>query len=232
MFHLVYQTSGRVAKLLLFCIESRKYDKYILLFMYSNESATLITTLKCGDDKMEQHYFIGIPMPPSIHDLATTLQRKHQLHNHYKVLPHREDFHITLAYLGPLATTSRHQLTQQLLPVAKQHHTFSIDIGGLQFFGSPKGPRVIYLSIAPSEKLMSLQRSIAQQLQTCCNIQLPTTFTPHVTIAKKRRHSEVMQIEQETFSPITVSVNDFRLFSIHPHASPKYEAVTIYPLQD
>lgn len=179
---------------------------------------------------MEQHFFIGIPMPASIHSVATMLQQKHQLQNHYKIIPKPEDFHITLVYIGPLSSRRRLHLEASLMKVSQQLRPFTISITSLHYFGSPQGPRVVYLAPAESAELLHLQQEVASLAQISCAIELPATFTPHVTIAKKRRHLGATPIQPEHFSPIQVTVTDFRLFQIHPHASPKYEAVSIFTL--
>ena len=67
---------------------------------------------------------------------------------------------------------------------------------------------------------------VAQQL----DMPISDRFTPHVTIAKKRKTSDKVIIQKENFEPIEIPVQSFSLFSVHPEKSPKYESIETFQL--
>lgn len=179
---------------------------------------------------MQQHYFIGINIPPTFKDPIEMFKMKYQLESAYKVIPHLADLHVTLLYLGAVSDELLPSLKAKLSEIATRHSTFLMHVDGLSYFGASNGPRVVYLSVAESKALSSLQREtehiIAKQLER----PISERFTPHVTIAKKRKTTDELVIQKEKIQPIEVPVESFSLFSVHPDKSPKYKAIEIFRL--
>lgn len=178
---------------------------------------------------MNTHYFIGIPAQQTIHEQVHRYWDKLQLANHYKVLPALTDLHITLLFIGSIPEHRLHTLQQQLTQIAKHHKPFTLLINGISYFGSPSGPRVVYLATSPNEELNYLQNAIAES-GLDIGIQSSSHFSPHITIAKKRKSTDPIIIPKETFDSIPLQVKHFSLFSIHPSQTPKYTEVQRYEL--
>ncbi|MBD7985051.1 RNA 2',3'-cyclic phosphodiesterase [Sporosarcina sp. Sa2YVA2] len=180
---------------------------------------------------MSSHYFIGIKAPPTIKNQVVHYRDTLQLDRQYKVLPVDEDLHITLFFIGALTDQQRDLLNNRLNALAMNIHQFSLSIDGLSYFGSPTGPRVVYLSVEPSTELDFLQQSIAQSVSDLLSIKATNPFIPHITIAKKRKTLESSVIPIEQFEKVHFSAELFSLFTIHPDERPKYEATYSYVLQ-
>ncbi|MDN4606903.1 RNA 2',3'-cyclic phosphodiesterase [Sporosarcina highlanderae] len=174
---------------------------------------------------MNNHYFIGIKTPSSIEDTVRHYKEKYNLASAYKAIPHMDDLHITLLFIGALSKERIPHLKQELDAVVSQHKEFNLSVSGLSFFGSPKGPRVVYLSVEASPQLYALQQSIAAIGRKDFGIEIDKRFTPHITIAKKRKSVGDFAIPKETYPPIEFIVDGFSLFTIHPSKSPKYEII-------
>jgi 2'-5' RNA ligase len=177
------------------------------------------------------HYFIGIKAPASIEHVVKQYRDQYELQNSYKVIPHIDDLHITLLFIGALPEQKVEPLQDILAEFATNHSDFTLTVDGLSFFGSPKGPRVVYLSVKQSNELNSLQQSIASIGADQLGIEQDNRFTPHITIAKKRKNNGDFPIQKETCIPIPFHVEEFSLFKIHPSKTPKYEAVQSFLLQ-
>lgn len=175
------------------------------------------------------HYFIGIKAPASIWSRVEEYQQKHKLTEHYKVIPHPDDLHITLLFLGGVDEQNLPSIQRHLAHIAKNNSPFELLVDGFSFFGSPKGPRVVYLSTSQPAELDKLQKDIRIEISALLGMPEDHRFTPHITIAKKRKSDGPLQIAQERFNAIPFSVTEFNLFTIHPKNSPKYEAVEVYP---
>lgn len=174
---------------------------------------------------MHSHYFIGINTPSSIEERVKHYREKHSLATAYKAIPHMDDLHITLLFIGALPEDKLAPLKRHLAAIAQEHEKFKLATDGLSYFGSPKGPRVVYLSVEPSTSLHALQQSIAAIGKKDLAIESDNRFTPHITIAKKRKIAEDFPIQKEAFTPIEFHVDGFSLFTIHPSKSPKYEII-------
>lgn len=179
---------------------------------------------------MFRHYFIGIKIPPTFEDLVDTYKAKYHLTEAYKVIPHPEDLHVTLLYIGAMSEQSLPLLTKKLRIISERNTPFHIRIDGLSYFGSPSGPRVIYLSIEESEVLSTLQKDIDETVAAQLNRFVSDRFTPHITIAKKRKTTDKIFIQKENWIPIEVPVSSFVLYTIHPEKYPKYEAFETFTL--
>lgn len=180
---------------------------------------------------MQHHYFIGIKAPALTEQLATQYREKYGLSDVYKVIPHMDDLHITLLFIGALPEKNVGPLQKRLAALADNHSEFRLAVDGLSFFGSPKGPRVVYLSVQQSDELDALQKEIASIGIDKLGMEPDNRFTPHITIAKKRKISNELPIQKETCTPLPFHVSGFSLFRIHPSKTPKYEAVETFSLQ-
>lgn len=180
---------------------------------------------------MQHHYFIGIKAPASTDQLVTQYREKYDLSDAYKVIPHMDDLHITLLFIGALPEQQVGPLQERLAALADNHRQFQLAVDGLSFFGSPKGPRVVYLSIQQSNELHALQQSIASIGADQLGVEQDNRFTPHITIAKKRKVNGESPIQKETNIPLPFHVDGFSLFRIHPAQTPKYAAVHSFPFK-
>lgn len=179
---------------------------------------------------MSQHYFIGIKIPPLIRNQVGLYQEKFRLHDFYRVIPHVEDLHLTLLYLGNVPDDNLAPLKRNLGGIAADHASMTLQVDGLSYFGSSSGPRVVYLSITESPELNTLQKKIVSDCTQLLNIHPEDRFVPHITIAKKRKTTDDPTITKETFQPIAIPAPTFSLFAIHPSESPKYEVIDTFTL--
>ncbi|WP_188006599.1 RNA 2',3'-cyclic phosphodiesterase [Sporosarcina sp. ANT_H38] len=179
---------------------------------------------------MPQHYFIGIKIPSTFEEQIVEFKKTYKLDAAYKVIPHIEDLHVTLLYLGTIEEQHLLIMKKCLSEIAADHSSFSIYIDGLSYFGPSSSPRVVYLSVRESAELLPLQRKIEFTVAKQLDMPVSERFTPHVTIAKKRKTMDQVMIQKESFTAIEVSVHSFSLFTIHMEKSPKYEAIETFQL--
>ena len=76
--------------------------------------------------------------------------------------------------------------------------------------------------------LMHCKSQLRQSEQNNWTLESDNRFTPHITIAKKRKINGEFPIQKETSTPIQFHVDRFSLFRIHPSKSPKYEAIETF----
>lgn len=179
---------------------------------------------------MSSYYFIGIKVPATLRDLIDTYNTKYNFSEMYKVIPHPDDLHVTLFYVGGLPDPSLPILKKKLQVIAEKNPTFNILIDGLSYFGSSAGPRVVYLSVEESLALSTLQKEVIETIAVQLDRPISDRFIPHITIAKKRKTTDKLLIQKEQWEPIKIPISSFALFTIHPDQSPKYEEIEIFKL--
>ncbi|PID15803.1 RNA 2',3'-cyclic phosphodiesterase [Sporosarcina sp. P34] len=184
-----------------------------------------------GELELVQHYFIGISIAHPVDDIAQQFRTEYQLNEKYKVIPHDKDLHLTLRYIGELDDTKLPWLKSCLQKIAKSHTEFTVYVKGLSFFGSASGPRVVFLAVQDSESLRELQKQITRRTEEILDLERDTRFVPHITIAKKRKTRDKMQLEKKSIEPVSIIIEGFTLFKIHPKATPSYEAIAHFPLK-
>lgn len=175
------------------------------------------------------HYFAAIPVPSElVAERIRNVSQQYGLSSHYKVIPHPEDLHITLLFFGALTPAQLALVKQEMQSVADQTDPFHIAIDGVSFFGNPSGPRVVYLSVQQIPQLTKLYRNLGERLQSVLQKPAPRDYTPHITIAKKKKDQSSVPIEQESFTPLSWAVPGMILYSIDPSASPKYSPECVF----
>ncbi|PIC56328.1 RNA 2',3'-cyclic phosphodiesterase [Sporosarcina sp. P12(2017)] len=184
-----------------------------------------------GELELGQHYFIGISIAHPVDDIAQQFRTEYQLNEKYKVIPHAKDLHLTMRYIGELDEAKLPWLKSSLQKIATSHTEFTVYLQGLSFFGSASGPRVVFLAVQNSDTLCELQRQIARRTEKILELEKDTRFVPHITIAKKRKTTEKMQLEKKSIEPVPITIAGFTLFKIHPKKSPSYEALAYFQLK-
>lgn len=180
---------------------------------------------------MKDHYFIGIQIGEMAAKLANPLIEQHALAQHYKIVTHPQDYHLTFVYIGALTTTEKNSVQHILQSIANNTAPFTLTMNGYDYFGNPRGPRVIYIAVYPHIQLISLQQYIFDAASPYLQAHVQNRFTPHITICKKRCTNEPLPDISHEFNHIDVLVDAFQLFVIQPNQLPKYKVVQSFSLK-
>lgn len=178
--------------------------------------------------------FIGIPLPDEV---AGDLEAVQAGIPAGRAVP-RENFHVTLAFLGT-----------QPRPVLEDAHDaldavrtpgFRLRIEGLGMFGGPR-PRVLFAQVAAEPGLSQLRRKVLRAVHEAGIEIARERFHPHVTLARfgdGLRGEDAAEIQGFVGRRIGVragpfTVGSFVLYRSHlGRAGPVYEALAEYPLTD
>lgn len=184
-----------------------------------------------GELELAQHYFIGISTAHPVEEISQQFRAEYQLIEKYKVIPHAKDLHLTMRYIGELDETKLPWLKSCLQKIAQSNKGFTVYVKGMSFFGSASGPRVVFLAVQPSSILSELQRQIARRVENILELEKDIRFVPHITIAKKRKTTDKLQLEKKMIEPVPITIEGFSLFKIHPNESPSYETIAYFPFK-
>lgn len=93
----------------------------------------------------------------------------------------RENFHITLRFIGDIDHRTADEVVEALDRVHRQQ--FMLTLSGTGFFGSKK-PHSIWAGVHPSPELNALQADLERVCQRIGLPPEPRKFIPHVTLAR------------------------------------------------
>ena len=183
------------------------------------------------------HYFWAVKLPveikQSIHDELSKLQHIFQ----FQRWVHREDYHITLAFLGN-TDEQRLQATINLVGNAiKEKKSFPLQIVGLNVFGNSKAPRIFWGAVNEEARLFQLQATVHQQCLDAGFTLESRPYHPHITIARKwvaDENFEKQLLEKHNpfqNKPPTFPVNEVVLYKTNLDQTPKYEPIVRFSLQ-
>jgi len=98
-----------------------------------------------------------------------------------------EGVHLTLVFLGAVATDRAPAIAQAIGRAAARHRPLEISVRGAGTFGRSSSPRVLYLGIDGEVRaLTALQRDITGELEPLGFPREARSFTPHLTLARSR----------------------------------------------
>ncbi|MGB9836246.1 MAG: RNA 2',3'-cyclic phosphodiesterase [Candidatus Saccharicenans sp.] len=115
----------------------------------------------------------------------------------------RENFHLTLKFLGEINEAQAETVKQSLIQLSHKHRPFSLLLKGTGSF--PPGQsrmRVIWVGIEAEPELFNLQKELEEELERKGFPREERPFSPHLTLgrAKVPEKQERLKKELEKFS--------------------------------
>jgi 2'-5' RNA ligase len=95
-----------------------------------------------------------------------------------------QNVHLTLKFLGDVSPVNLERLAEALKVEALNHEAFTISVGGLGAFPTPRQARVIWVGLQAPVALMALLRgveAVAARLGYASEVR---PFSPHLTIGR------------------------------------------------
>ncbi|PGZ97772.1 RNA 2',3'-cyclic phosphodiesterase [Bacillus pseudomycoides] len=172
---------------------------------------------------MARHYFIAVKLPNEIKNVLAEWKETIEESASFRSWVHKEDYHITLSFLGSAEEAQLKKLKQDLQQLAKMSR-FSLTLQGFHTFGIKEQPRVFWVGVEEERALFDLQK----QVYMICEqngFQLETRpYHPHITVARKWRSEENFDKNQlPSIPPRTFEVETVTLYETHVDQAPKYE---------
>ncbi|WP_176545014.1 RNA 2',3'-cyclic phosphodiesterase [Bacillus sp. AFS041924] len=174
---------------------------------------------------MSEHYFLAVPLPIHIKELLDDYSKKWYSKLPFKKWTYKDDFHITLSFLGPVTYTKCVELMDHLQKELDGFKSFDLSIQQLGIFGSDLQPRVWWFGLKNSNELMNLQikiRNVCEEIGISIE---KRPYNPHITIAKKynnmldKKFEVPLRWEEEA---LNFKVNEIVLYKIQPSNKPSY----------
>lgn len=183
----------------------------------------------------EAHYFIALPLPKSLQNYFSVWQDDLKKKLNYKKWQHKEELHITLKFLGPVADNRIEQIHEALMEITNLN-SFEIAIGSIGTFGKPDKPRVLWAGVDKTPALSDLQQQVEAIIERYGFQKETSVYHPHITLAKKWLENSssdpLPDIKKQYTEQQMIIIDEIALFKIHPTRTPKYELIHNYKLQD
>jgi 2'-5' RNA ligase len=130
---------------------------------------------------------IPLPIRQAIHDQTESLRGALE-RGLVRWVP-LENMHLTLKFIGDVSPANVEMLKQMLTAETINCTPFSMQIGGLGSFPTPRRARVIWIGIEAPAALASLQRGLESAAARLGYEEETRPFSPHLTIG--RVHQQV-----------------------------------------
>ena len=103
---------------------------------------------------------------------------------------HTEGIHLTLKFLGQVPVSQLDTITRAMSAAAHGIAPFTVTIGGVGCFPSPKRPRVVWIGVTePTGGLNSLQRAVESAISPLGYPPEDRGFQPHLTLGRSAREA-------------------------------------------
>jgi 2'-5' RNA ligase len=135
--------------------------------------------------------FIAIEIPPNIQvaiEKQTARLRQALGDETVRWIP-AKNMHLTLKFLGDIASSHVDFLKQLLTREATLHSQFDLQIGGLGSYPTSRRPRILWVGLHIPAELVALQKSIETGTTRLGYEQEERDFAPHLTIGRVRQNA-------------------------------------------
>ena len=177
--------------------------------------------------------FIAIELPKHIQDAVEkqTARLRQTLGKDVIRWVPTQNMHLTLKFLGDIATSHVEFLKQLLAREAESHPQFDMQIGGLGSYPTSRRPRVLWAGLHAPADLISLQKSIEAGTTRLGYEQEEHAFSPHLTLGRVRQTTSPAEIQKVRSALDTIQLGNIgtaRVDSIHLFKSDRQRSGSIY----
>ncbi|WP_163539200.1 RNA 2',3'-cyclic phosphodiesterase [Gracilibacillus sp. YIM 98692] len=180
-----------------------------------------------------KHYFIAVKLDEQCKNWLMDIQSYFKTLNlPFKSWVHRDDFHITLQFLGALEQEKLLSLSDELEKINKIPK-FDLEIGNVGTFGKSIQPRVLWVDVVKNNDLNHLHQKIKEILiQMTLRVE-KRPYRPHITLAKKWRGEETIHLSKShtTTEMKKFQVDQIALYEIYPNEEVKYKPIKVISLK-
>ena len=165
---------------------------------------------------MESRLFVGFKIPRKIIEIITmvrsTLNNDQKFYNWVS----GNNLHLTLLFLGNHEIDQIDNLSEKINSTMNEFGDFTISINGTGSFGNKN--QILWLGVDKGQnQLQRINYELQIQLENYLDNQIKSKFTPHITIARKKKteisnNIDVKNFMNSVYFPIEFHINFFTLF--------------------
>jgi 2'-5' RNA ligase len=180
------------------------------------------------------HYFIAVPLSNDLKKELFHLSKGWRGKLPFKKWTDEEDYHITLAFLGPVEEDKRNEIVEEIQQSLLSIDPFTLQLSALGHFGPSKTPSVWWAGVEKSNELEELQKNVALSCEKVGFQLEKRPYKPHITLAKRFdlafKDDFTIPSTCDTKNK-TIDVTSIVLYQIHPKSTPSYQIVEKWNLK-
>jgi 2'-5' RNA ligase len=142
-----------------------------------------------------------------------------------------QNMHLTLKFLGDIATSHVEFIRQLIAQEAASHQEFELQISGLVSFPSSRRPSILWAGLHSPPELASLQKSIEAGALRLGYEKEERPFSPHLTLGRVRQNISPAEMQQVRNALGTIQLGNIgisRVDSIHLIKSDLFPSGSVY----
>ncbi|WP_054840328.1 RNA 2',3'-cyclic phosphodiesterase [Thermococcus sp. JCM 11816] len=150
----------------------------------------------------------------------------------------RENFHVTLKFLGEIDETTAEEVKRALAEIAKKHKKHRVRVkGGIGVFPNPNYVRVIWARIENDEGIKAIAEDVEKAMRKL-GFKKEKDFVAHITIGRVKFVRDKLELAMalkdlanEDFGEFEVEAIELKKSTLTPKG-PIYETVARFELAD
>lgn len=142
--------------------------------------------------------FIAVDLPPAIQESVekqTAPLRRTLGDDLIRWVP-AQNMHLTLKFIGNIATSHLDFLKQMLTQSVNSQRQFDLQVGGIGSFPNLKRPRVLWVGIHAPADLTSLQKNVEAGAVRLGYEKEERAFSPHLTLGRVRQNVSAADLQR------------------------------------
>jgi RNA 2',3'-cyclic 3'-phosphodiesterase len=130
--------------------------------------------------------FAAVSLPLAVRSALSSMTKQIQAERSFRTLPHMDDLHLTLFFLGDTAPEKLDSVHSALEEAAGSHKPFKLGLGSLGTFGPSKSPSVLWAGLeGETIVLRALHSDVQKALSSIGYKAEERPYQPHITLAKR-----------------------------------------------
>ncbi len=149
----------------------------------------------------------------------------------------RENFHVTLKFLGEIDETTAEEIKRALAEIAKKHRKHRVRVKGIGVFPNPNYVRVIWAGIENDEGIKAIASDVEREMRRL-GFKKDKDFVAHITIGRVKFVRDKLELAMalkdlanEDFGEFDVEAIELKKSTLTPKG-PIYETVARFELAE
>lgn len=123
---------------------------------------------------------------------------------------HKENFHLTLRFIGEQSSSQVNELKNILKLAAKETAAFELRMSNIGTFNKGN-KKIIWAGIDKSSKLQGLFERLEARLEATGYPREERSYSPHITLVREAKPLEAFQFGSINFDMLTIKVSSISL---------------------
>ncbi len=147
----------------------------------------------------------------------------------------RENFHVTLKFLGEIDEATAEEVKESLAEIAKKHKKHRVRVKGVGVFPNPSYVRVIWAGIENDEGIKAIAADVEREMRRL-GFKREKDFVAHITIGRVKFVKDkaelamaLKELANEDFGEFEVNAIELKKSTLTPKG-PIYETVARFEL--